>query len=113
MYFGVAVEANPALPLPVDPDNLTLTYWFVNDPESTVTLSYSRDRHESNWKYLRDLVLAIDDRVAINVKWPLTDNVYNCRRCAYQVLYAKKVGKLEFSDWGVEDYDVTLEPELP
>ena len=60
LYLALAVEGSPALEKSVDPDRLSLTYWYVNDPTAAVTIPYSQEVHQANWGQLQATVVRAD-----------------------------------------------------
>lgn len=120
LYLALLVEGSQALRpngRPLDPQNVDLTYWFVQAPQATVTIPYSREAHDRNWQRLADLVGRIDRRLATEGIWPLTDDWQECGRCAYQVLCGRQGAPPSARPPWEEEEDLVagtaLEPELP
>lgn len=119
LYLALLVEGSQALRpggRPIDPDEVTLTYWFVQAPQNVVTISYSREAHARNWQQLADLVRRIDDRLSEGGAWPLTDDWEECGRCPYQILCGRQGAPTARPTWDEEEPasgHITLEPELP
>ncbi len=80
---GSALFADEQTMLP--PENITLTYWYVNDPDVPRTIQYSTADHAENWADLQALVAQIEAHIAQDA-WPLTDDLSACQRCAYQTI---------------------------
>jgi hypothetical protein len=113
LYLALAVEGSGALGEPISADQVRLTYWFVNDPTATVTIPYSQTQHKRNWADLLDLVAEIEVQLTTQETWPLTGDLAQCERCAYQVYCGRQVTVLDSSAWQEENMPVQLEPEFP
>ena len=113
LYLALAVEGSGALGEPISADQVRLTYWFVNDPTATVTIPYSQAQHERNWTGLRNLVAEIESQPATQEAWPLTDDLAQCERCAYQAYCGRQATVQDSSSWLEEDSPAQLEPEFP
>lgn len=120
LYFAMVTEgwhAFSPLATPIDPDQVRLTYWFVADPTASVTLSYSRQAHQTNWGWLMEVVGQLENWLAKpETVWALTDNWSECERCAYQIFCKRRtVAQLEVEEEAEEGAvvpAVVLEPEL-
>jgi hypothetical protein len=116
LYLAILAEGGAAL-LPgsqaFDPDLIKLTYWFVQAPQHTATLTYSRAQHEVNWAEIKLLVTEIGEKPASEAPWPLTDNWSACGRCAYQVFCGRQAAPQgdDLLDWteGEEPWRLELE----
>lgn len=113
LYLALAVEGSAALGQPVDPDQLSLTYWYVNDPAAAVTISYSQAAHRDNWAALLAIVQEIDEQLSTQAVLPLTDDLGECARCAYQIYCGRQTATLSLDEWEIEDLVVDLEPPTP
>jgi len=120
LYLALLVEGGQALRpggRPLDPEKVALTYWFVQAPQATVTVPYSREAHAQNWQRLTDLVGRIDVRLSEEGPWPLTDDWGECGRCAYRVFCGRQGAPPAARPSWEEEEDVAgdraLEPELP
>ena len=117
LYLALLAEGGTALRQePVDPDAITLTYWFVADPSAMVTIPYSRTQHDAHWSQLISLVEAIDSQLNVAGAWPLTEDLSQCARCAYRVFCGRQ--QLPAGEpllWAEEeDTEILgLEPDLP
>jgi len=107
VYLAVLAEGGAAL-LPETaaafaPDRLSLTYWYVADPEQPRVIAYDAAAHRRNWAELESIVAAIDSLLPAGTAdaWPLTDDLSECRRCAYQAL----TGRLAAGEAGPEALD--------
>jgi CRISPR/Cas system-associated exonuclease Cas4 (RecB family) len=87
VYLAVLAEGNTRViesaSAALDPDQLSFTYWYVEEPQKTRVIGYSTAMHQQNWADLVSLVEEID-RQWIENKWPLTDDWTECRKCAYR-----------------------------
>ena len=113
LYLALAVEGSPALEQPVDPDQLSLTYWYVNDPAAAVTISYSKEAHHDNWATLAAVVQEIDTQLSTQTVLPLTDDLGECARCAYQIYCGRQMATMSLDEWELEDVAVELAPPTP
>ena len=81
-----------------DPDRLSLTYWYAADPDQPRVVTYDAATHRRNWAEMERIVAEIDRLIAAGTAeaWPLTDELSECRRCAYQALTGRQfVGEAE------------------
>lgn len=113
IYLALAAEARPAMRQDGNPRPISLTYWYVNDPEEAIVFNYSQDQHNENWTYLQDIVADLDQMLTLGGEWPLTDDLDRCGRCAYQVFCGRIVDSLDLKDWGLESDEPSLEPANP
>lgn len=106
VYPFVLVEAGGDLGVgPIAPERVRMVYWFANDPQQPVTLTYSTRQHEAHRRYLAALLEEITERSGQT--WPLTSNTQQCRFCTYRSLCDRGV---EAGDWATFDED--REPDL-
>ena len=108
LYLALATEGSEGLDSPLAPEQVALTYWYVNDPGSSVTLEYSRVQHDAVWGYLSRLADELDQQVAGGGVWPLTDDLGHCAHCAYQLLCDRQVDRLDLSEWEPDDEALSL-----
>ncbi|MEA4906159.1 MAG: PD-(D/E)XK nuclease family protein [Anaerolineaceae bacterium] len=61
VYLYVLVTASPGLNAgtPLRPDQVSMTYWFAEEPLQPVTLQYSQAQYEADQAYLKALVQEI------------------------------------------------------
>ena len=106
VYPFVLVEAGADLGVgPVEPERVRMIYWFANQPQLPVTLTYSAAQHEAHRRYLTALMEEIVNRR--EAEWPLTSDERRCRFCTYRSLCDRGV---EAGNWATFDDD--LEPDL-
>lgn len=113
LYLALAVEGSTALERPVDPEHLSLIYWYANDPEAAVTIGYSREAHAENWSRLRAVVQEIDEQLATNAVLPLTDDWGACAQCAYQIYCGRQTATMSLDEWDMEEMTADLAPPSP
>ena len=120
LYLALLVEGGQALRpgnRSFEPEKVDLTYWFVQAPQAAVTIPYSREAHAQNWQRLTDLVRRIDERLAEDSVWPLTDDWEECGRCAYQIFCGRQgappAARPSWEDEADVVADRELQPELP
>ncbi len=119
LYLAMLAEGGQALvanTLPVPPENITLTYWYVREPDAPRTIAYDTTQHQQNWAEIEALVGQIDAALTTDL-WPLTDDWEQCRTCAYQVYCGRQaVGTAvpkQDADEDALDADWLLVPDLP
>lgn len=112
-YLALAAEGGSALRQAVQPEQISLNYWYVNAPEEMVTINYSQDSHAENFAYLKEAISELDRLIAAGGDWPLTDDLAQCRRCAYQVYCDRIVDSIDLQEWDLEDEGQSLEPARP
>lgn len=113
IYLALVVQAGTVLPHPVNPDRLSLIYWYANDPANPITVPYSQLKHEQNWQELQALAMEIANFEPGEREWPKTEDLNQCQRCAYQILCDRSTIYQDMSGWIGADADITLEPEIP
>ncbi len=111
VYPFVAVEAGAHLfGGPIQPQQVSLIYWFAPDPAVPEVFTYSHAEHEENRAYLTALieeVLARSDPI-----WPLTEDEFHCRYCVYRSLCDRGVRAGSLDDGGLEAQDVDFDFEI-
>ena len=121
LYLAMLAEGGVALladhQVALKPENISITYWFVTDPESPRTIQYSSAQHQQNWNELQTIVTQIESQLEQG-QWPLTDDLTQCQQCAYQMIcHRQEAGVREPSlDEDANDLDTEWEtavPELP
>lgn len=121
LYLAMLAESGNALGedhVVIRPEQISLTYWYVTDPQIPRTLSYSEDKHRQNWTDIELVVSEINAGLKEN-DWPLTDNWSHCRTCAYGTYCGRFEGgapeKMVSEDEIEYDVDSLLlfEPESP
>ncbi|MCB0016234.1 MAG: PD-(D/E)XK nuclease family protein [Anaerolineales bacterium] len=87
LYLLLAVNGSAALGGQLyRPEQVSLTYWFAQAPEKTVTFSYTSAEHDQQEAVLRALITQLDEQLADGeLIWPLTDNLNLCGPCPYQI----------------------------
>lgn len=98
------------------PENVSITYWYVQEPDAPRVIRYHSEAHTQNWAELGDLIQQIEQQLA-GASWPMTDDLAQCRTCAYQTFCGRQEAGTETA---VPDEDVhapeknnQLEPDLP
>ncbi|MBK8903370.1 MAG: PD-(D/E)XK nuclease family protein [Anaerolineaceae bacterium] len=91
----------------LSPEQISLTYWYVQEPAAPVTIGYSAGEHQANWADLQQIAARLDEASAANT-WPLTDDWSECRECAYQI-YCGRQG----AGTAVPEIDEAEEPARP
>jgi hypothetical protein len=114
LYLAMAVEGGQVLTSgrAVEPDNVKITYWYVNDPAKSVTLAYSEREHRQNWGQLEQRVaLMIEQFAQDEGVWALTDNLEACQSCLYQ-LYCGRVMPASFPEAFEPEMVAEIEPDI-
>jgi hypothetical protein len=118
VYLLTLAEGGAALapdaPDTFAPGRLSMTYWYVEDPAQPRVIAYGEATHRRNRVELEALVADIDRRLAAN-DWPLTDNLSECRRCAYKARCGRQYAGVGRPETGEDDEpesdDEWLEPQ--
>lgn len=119
VYLAVLAEGGNALAAEAAeafaPDRLTLTYWYVADPQRPRAIAYDAATHRRNWRELEAIVAQIEQLLGQNTEeaWPLTDDLTECRRCAYRALVGRQDAGAAEPPLADEDEDIPddwLEP---
>jgi CRISPR/Cas system-associated exonuclease Cas4 (RecB family) len=89
VYRYVLAEAGGALNggQPLEPEQITLVYWFAEQPADPQVLPYDSAQHADDAAYLARLVNEIAARA--EPVWPLAEDATRCRYCAYRSLCAR------------------------
>lgn len=66
----------------IDPDQVTMVYWFASAPDEPVRLPYSIEQFDADTTYLTSLLDEIHERP----EFPKTDNDRHCQFCTYRSL---------------------------
>ena len=115
LYLAMLAESGAALGHNLQPDQLAITYWYVNDPDAPCTIHYNSAWHTQNWADIQTLAAQIDETLAKD-DWPLTDDWSHCRQCAYQAYCGRQDAGEPVANESEEADDETnpiLEPDLP
>lgn len=110
LYLALLAEGGSAFwpqTVPLAPEQIRLTYWFVQEPDAPVTIGYSAAEHAANWAELQQIASQLDEAFAAD-SWPLTDDWSQCRECAYQI-YCGRQG----AGTAVPELDEAEEPTIP
>lgn len=88
----------------INPDDVTIIFWFANHPDSPEMIYYSREEHISNEQYLEELIAKISKQH--EGEYPLTSNKKHCLFCIYRSLCERgnQAGSLD-------EYFISSEPE--
>lgn len=88
LYLALAAQSGAALGLPnLAPEQVRLTYWYVQEPELPRVLGYDTAVHQTNWAEIQHLISQIDAQiksVPTQESWPLTPDLKTCAACLYQ-----------------------------
>jgi len=103
LYLWLAAEGAGALDGDIDPQNISLTYWYVNDPGAVLTFNYDQEQHESNWNWINKVVNELEALLPLQDEWPLTEDLNQCSRCAYQAYCSRQTGQLDLTRWEPDD----------
>jgi CRISPR/Cas system-associated exonuclease Cas4 (RecB family) len=86
VYRYVLVEAGAALNggRPIEPEQVTMVYWFAAFPAEPEVFPYDSAQHADDAASLSGLVEEI--AVRAEVEWPKTDDKKRCHYCTYRSL---------------------------
>jgi len=118
VYLAVLAEGGAALapdkPEAFAPERLSLTYWYVEDPERPRVIRYDEAAHRRNMADLAALVNRINDQLNAG-EWPLTDVLTECRQCPYQAYCGRQSAgealPAELDEDALEADESLLEPQ--
>lgn len=118
LYLAMLAEGSHALRLSLDaplaPEQISMTYWYVDEPDAPRTIPYSTAAHQQTWSELQALVQQLDalDETAV---WSLTDDLTYCRFCAYQIICGRQAAgtAVPQADEDADLLDVPFVPERP
>ena len=74
---------------PIAPEQISLIYWFANEPTRTEDYQYDSVQHEATRAYLTEMVgqvLGHQEEV-----WPLTTDENLCKYCVYRSLCGRGI----------------------
>jgi len=94
----------------INPEEVTMNYWFASHPEVPISLSYSKKTYEEDIGFFEGVIQEILDRKAEN--FFRTDDLDKCRYCVYRSHCDRGIqaGDLEtFDSFGMEEEDFELE----
>lgn len=87
LYLAMLVEGATVFEREIAPEQVSITYWFAQAPEKSVTINYDSDWHRRNLTDLKALSAKISRRlIASDAVWPLTDDHTHCTHCPYRAL---------------------------
>ena len=120
LYLALLAEGGGAFwpqAVPLAPEQIRLTYWFVQEPEAPITIGYSTAEHATNWNELQQIATQLDEAFAADI-WPLTEDWNHCRECAYQIYCGRQgvgtaVPELDEAEEPDTPNEQLLTPELP
>ncbi len=113
IYLALAAESGNLINDNMRPEEIILIYWFATDPPVERSLDYSQREHTSNWRNMTSIVDEIDDQLSTAGTWPLTDNLEECDRCAFQIYCGRGDGNPNFEDLTELKGTTPIEPALP
>lgn len=85
----------------VEPERVSMVYWFANQPGEPQIFTYSTERYQADRAYLLELVKEIENLVDQDFK--LTADEARCRFCTYRSLCDRGVGAGEIDPGEVFD----------
>ncbi len=104
LYLAMAVEGSHGIHpggAEIDPDQLHISYWYVNRPDQSVTIGYNAATHQKNWARLTQVAADLAAQIAADEPiWALTENESHCAACLYRIYCGK----------GLPDRDATAQP---
>ncbi len=113
LYLALLAEGGSAFwpqKMPLAPEQISLTYWFVQEPDQSLKIGYSADSHTANWTELQHIATELDKAFARG-EWPLTDDWNECRECAYQVYCGRQAAGTAVPE--MDEHDAAEEPTAP
>jgi hypothetical protein len=118
VYLIALAEGGAALapdaPAAFAPDRLSLTYWYVTEPDAPRLIAYDTATHRRNLAEVEAIVGEIDRQLA-GGEWPKTEDWTQCRHCAYRVYCGRQAAGVgqpdEVEDEEVDLFNAELEPQ--
>jgi len=113
LYLALLAEGGSAFwpqNVQLAPEQISLTYWYVQDAETPVTIGYSAAAHQATWAELQQIATNLDDAFAADI-WPLTDDWDECRECAYQVYCGRQGAGTAVPE--LDEHDTAKDPTAP
>lgn len=124
VYPYLLVEASSQLNQgqPLQPQQVTMVYWFANFPADSEQFAYDLAQHEADQVYLTSLVKEIEDLATRAAQdpteevFPLTTNERHCHFCPYRSLCVRGVAagplaEMEEEVDAEEDFEFTIDFE--
>ena len=110
VYRYVLVEAGAALNggQPIEPEQVTMVYWFAAFPAEPEVFPYDSAQHADDAAFLSGLVEEIAARA--EAEWQKTDDTKRCHYCTYRSLCDRGTAAGIGDETDVElDLDIELE----
>ena len=114
LYLFLAVAGSQALGGKVfRPEQVTLTYWFVEAPNQPITFRYDALEHDRHHQALQGIVEQLEHHLSDDDDkiWPLTDNHSYCQQCAYRIYCGRTDSNLEIDTEPVPEWWLSTEEE--
>ncbi|MEM7030160.1 MAG: PD-(D/E)XK nuclease family protein [Chloroflexota bacterium] len=94
---------------PIDPNTVTMWYWFANDPQQPEIITYSQAQFDQDDHYLTNLI----SEIATAEIFPLTPDQKACRYCVYRSYCdrGQAAGPLDEFEEDLEMAELTLDWE--
>lgn len=107
LYRFILAEAGPSLTNNslIQPEQITMTYWFTASPQTPINLPYNQSMHENDRDYFSNLILEIIDKE--NEDYQRTSDLKKCRYCVYRSHCDRGIEAGDFESF--EDFE--MEPE--
>lgn len=122
IYLALMVEGAAALGVPtLQPERVTLTYWYGREPNEPRVLTYSTAAHRQNWDALQEIAIQIE-HCFVTDSWPKVADWSPCQQCTYQLVCGRQTGQtavspesLDEDSWRSDDEAASLflDPETP
>lgn len=120
LYLALLAEGGSAFwpqAVQLTPEQISLTYWYVQAADTPITITYSAAAHQANWAELEQIAAQLDAASTAD-EWPLIAEWTRCRECAYQSFCGRQgagtaVPELEETEEPTPPNEQLLTPELP
>lgn len=92
IYMALLYQSRQALcGSNISAEQLSMTYWYAQDPERSVKIRFDEAWHVQNWVELVGLAGKISDRASSSATiWPLTNDLNACGRCSFNALCGRE-----------------------
>ncbi len=113
LYLALLAEGGSAFwpqDVPLAPEKISLTYWYVQAADSPITIGYSGTKHQQSWAELQQYATQLTAAI-VKDEWPLTDDWTQCRDCVYQSYCNRRGAETAASTGSVQAVPELDEPE--
>jgi hypothetical protein len=114
LYLALLAEGGSAFwpdAVHLTPEQISLTYWYVQAADDPITIDYSAAKHQQSWADLQQYATQLSATMAED-EWPLTDDWTQCRDCVYQSYCDRRGAGTDTSTSDLGRHSVQAVPEM-